>query len=67
MLMDIFFQNLDHKKKRRLHFHDFMREMHRQIFLIGKNKKNKDPIETAVENGVNEQKTPTTGIGKPWS
>ena len=24
-------------------------------------------IEAAVENGVNEQKTPTTGVGKPWS
>ena len=24
-------------------------------------------IENAVENGVNEQKTPTTGVGKPWS
>ena len=24
-------------------------------------------IEEAVENGVNEQKTPTTGVGKPWS
>ena len=24
-------------------------------------------IEQAVENGVNEQKTPTTGVGKPWS
>ena len=23
-------------------------------------------IETAVENGVNEQKTPTQGVGKPW-
>jgi len=23
-------------------------------------------IEDAVENGVNEQKTPTTGLGKPW-
>ena len=23
-------------------------------------------IETAVENGVNEQKTPTTGVGTPW-
>ena len=23
-------------------------------------------IETVVENGVNEQKTPTTGVGKPW-
>ena len=26
-----------------------------------------DAIEAAVENGVNEQKTPTTGVGKPWS
>ena len=24
-------------------------------------------IEAVVENGVNEQKTPTTGVGKPWS
>ena len=24
-------------------------------------------IVAAVENGVNEQKTPTTGVGKPWS
>ena len=23
-------------------------------------------IEAAVENGVNEQKTPTAGVGKPW-
>jgi len=23
-------------------------------------------IEAAVENGVNEQKTPTTGVGTPW-
>ena len=23
-------------------------------------------IEAIVENGVNKQKTPTTGIGKPW-
>ena len=23
-------------------------------------------IETAVENGENEQKTPTIGVGKPW-
>ena len=23
-------------------------------------------IEAAVENGVNEQKTPTVGVGKPW-
>ena len=23
-------------------------------------------IEQAIENGVNEQKTPTTGVGKPW-
>ena len=24
-------------------------------------------IEKAVEDGVNEQKTPTSGVGKPWS
>jgi len=24
-------------------------------------------IEAAVENGVNEQKTPTHGVGTPWS
>ena len=24
-------------------------------------------IEAAVEKGVNEQKTPTHGVGKPWS
>ncbi len=24
-------------------------------------------IEAAVEKGVNEQKTPTTGTGKPWA
>ena len=24
-------------------------------------------IEAIVEKGVNEQKTPTTGVGKPWS
>ena len=23
-------------------------------------------IQAAVENGVNEQKTPTTGVGTPW-
>jgi len=25
-----------------------------------------DQIEAAVEDGVNEQKTPTTGVGTPW-
>ena len=25
-----------------------------------------DRIETAIKDGVNEQKTPTTGTGKPW-
>ena len=38
MLMDIFFQNLKFDKKRRLHFHDFMKEIRREIFLTGKKK-----------------------------
>ena len=52
MIMDIFYQSLKHKKKRRLHFHDFMREMHKEIFLIGKDKNNNDPVEMAADKFI---------------
>ena len=45
MIMDIFFQNTQFSQKRRLHFHDFMREVHEQIFKIGKNNKKVDPVQ----------------------
>ena len=52
MLMDIFFQNIEFKKKRRLHFHDFMKEIHANIFLAGKKNKNDDPIEVVANNFI---------------
>lgn len=32
MLMDLFYQNLDIKKKKRIHFHRFMEEVHQQLY-----------------------------------
>ena len=52
MLMDIFFQNIEFKKKRRLHFHDFMKEIHTNIFLAGKKNKNDDPIEVVSNDFI---------------
>ena len=56
MLMDIFFQNLKFDKKRRLHFHDFMKEIHNKIFLAGKKNKNEDPVEVVASNFIKNTK-----------
>ena len=45
MIMDIFFENIQLTSKRRLHFHDFMKEVHSEIYSIGQDNKNIDPIE----------------------
>ena len=45
MIMDIFFENIQLTNKRRLHFHDFMKEVHSEIYSIGQDNKNIDPIE----------------------
>ena len=45
MIMDIFFENIQLSSKRRLHFHDFMKEVHSEIYSIGQDNKNIDPIE----------------------
>ncbi len=45
MIMDIFFENIKLTNKRRMHFHDFMKEVHSQIYSIGQENKNIDPIE----------------------
>jgi succinate dehydrogenase/fumarate reductase-like Fe-S protein len=40
MIRDIFFENIRLENKRRMHFHDFMKEVHAKIYSIGqKNKK----------------------------
>ncbi len=44
MIMDLFFQNVPVKKKRRLHFHDFMKEVHQRILEKSKIEKNKDCV-----------------------
>ena len=44
MIMDLFFQNVPIKEKRRLHFHDFMREVHQRILEKSKIEKNKDCV-----------------------
>lgn len=41
LLMDVFFAGLPYRRKRRLHFHDFMREVHLQL---GKLKGEPDPL-----------------------
>lgn len=42
LIMDLFFQSIKTKKKR-LHFHNFMHEIHNELHLI-KDEKNKNPI-----------------------
>ncbi len=46
-LMDIFYNSLKTKKKKRLHFHRFMQELHDDL---NKFSKEDDPINTIVEN-----------------
>lgn len=54
MLMDLFFENLPHKRKRRAHFNDFMQDaqerihQHRKAYQNG-DVKEEDPIPTIAE------------------
>lgn len=46
-IMDLFFDNLNIKKKRRLHFHRFMNDLHSELHKL---KGQKDPIKKIVNN-----------------
>ena len=39
----------------------------KSTYKTGQFKEVTPQIEKVVEDGVNEQKTPSTGVGKPWS
>ncbi len=59
MLMDLFFDSLDIKRKRRAHFHSFMEDVHERIFAFrqlekeGKTK-GSDPIAAVAQDLANE-------------
>ena len=44
MMMDLFFHQVQIKEKRRLHFHDFMKEVHKRILEKRTIEKNKDTV-----------------------
>ena len=44
MIMDLFFNNINIKDKRRLHFHDFMKEVHQRIKDKSKKVKKNDTV-----------------------
>lgn len=53
MLMDMFFETLPVRKKRRLHFHAFMRDVHRAIFQE-REKQASDPLQKTA-SGIARQ------------
>ena len=56
MLMDLFFDSLNMQKKRRVHFHAFMIEVHKELFTWRKENKNnsKDPLPNIAQKVANE-------------
>jgi len=58
MLMDLFYQNIALKHKRRIHFHRFMESVHQQLNELSVNKSSK-----GIGTGIN----PLTVIAKTWA
>src|SRR5215813_1038269 len=46
LMMDAFFKVLPHKRKRRVHFHEFMREIHARMRALSGQE---DPLDTIAE------------------
>lgn len=49
MVMDIFYDILLLEKKKRVHFHEFMRDIHQSIFLL-RQKNNADPLQILAKD-----------------
>ena len=56
MIMDIFFENIRLENKRRMHFHDFMKEVHSKIYSIGQKNKNIDPVQVFAKKFIEKTK-----------
>ena len=50
-LMDLFFENLDIKKKRRIHFHRMMHDVHRRLGMLGDTE---DPLDVIAADMASE-------------
>lgn len=50
-LMDLFFETLDHREKRRIHFHRMMREIHDRLRLVGNLS---DPLDKVAQDIASE-------------
>jgi protein AFG1 len=44
MVMDLFFNTMDINRKTRVHFHQFMQDIHKKIFYLKQQGKTHDPI-----------------------
>ena len=56
MLMDICFSSIKIKKKKRIHFQEFMIDIHNRLHKIRNNKSIKDPLVTVAEEVASEIK-----------
>ena len=57
MLMDLFYSSIQIKKKRRVHFHAFLQDVHSRFNLFRKNNpEGGDPVPTVVKSIVEESK-----------
>lgn len=54
MLMDLFFEHVLFRRKKRVHFHAFMRDVHARIFALRQLKKEGDLIETVANEIAKE-------------
>ena len=54
MLMDLFYHTLEHPKKRRVHFHAFMADIHHQLHSLRKHHTQGDPLVRLAEGLTRE-------------